>query len=129
GMLVFDVPMRGSLLVIFTGGLLYMLSTLAVGLLASAFARTQQQAFFNAFFILLPAGVLSGFMTPISNMPEPLQSATIVNPMRHFVVVAGGVMIKGSDFTDLAVPFTALAVIGTVMFVGSAVLMRARLGR
>lgn len=129
GILVFGVPMRGSLLVLSAGGGLYILSALAIGLLASTFAKNQQQAFLNAFFAILPAILLSGFMTPVANMPEPLRTATLGNPMRHFVEVSRAVMLKGAGFGDLHFQFAALAIIGFLTFFGAAALMRAKFGR
>jgi len=129
GILVFGVPMRGSLLVLSAGGALYILSALAIGLLASTFGKNQQQAFLNSFFAILPAILLSGFMTPIANMPKVLRIATMGNPMRHFVEVSRAVMLKGAGFEDLHSQFLALGLIGVLSFFGAAVLMRIQFGR
>lgn len=129
GRAVFGVPLRGSLFVLMCGGAVYLLSALGVGLVASAFAKNQQQAFINAFFVLLPATLLSGFMTPINNIPEPLRTMTMINPMRHFVSLSRAVMLKGAGFADLGSQFLALTIIGLVMFFGASRVMRMRFGR
>jgi ABC-2 type transport system permease protein len=127
GAWIFEVPIRGSLWVLFAAGALYMLSTLGVGLLVSALARTQQQAFMGAFFFLLPATLLSGFITPVENMPEWLQPLTTLTPVRHFVEIMRAVLLKGAGAADLAAQFVALAGLGIVFYGTSAVILRRRL--
>ncbi len=116
GALVFDVPLRGSLALVALGGMLYLLSTVGIGLLIGTLAKTQQQAFMVAFMIILPAIILSGFMTPIANMPTWLQPLTAFNPMRHFVEILRAVLLKGATIGDIAPQLVALAGIGTVLF-------------
>ena len=127
GALVFDVPIRGSLLVAFTGGALYIVCMLGLGLLLSNVTRTQQQAFMGAFFFLMPAMLLSGFITPIANMPELLQHMTLLNPVRHIVEVLRGVLLKGAGFRDLAPQLVALAALGGTIFSFAALGLRRRL--
>ena len=117
GALLFDVPIRGSLLLLFTAGALYLLTTLGLGLLLATVARTQQQAFMGAFFVILPMVLLSGFMSPIANMPEALQPWTLLDPVRHFVEVLRGVLLKGAGWRDLAPQLIALAGMGLSIFV------------
>ncbi|MCB9726886.1 MAG: ABC transporter permease [Deltaproteobacteria bacterium] len=116
GAVVFDVPLRGPLSLLALGGVLYLLSTVGLGLLVGTLARTQQQAFMIAFMVILPAIILSGFMTPVANMPPWLQPFTAFDPMRHFVEILRAVLLKGATFTDIAPQLTALAGIGTVLF-------------
>ncbi|MEZ4267636.1 MAG: ABC transporter permease [Myxococcota bacterium] len=120
GALVFDVPLRGSLPLVALGGILYLLSTVGIGLLVGTLARTQQQAFMVAFMIILPAIILSGFMTPVANMPTWLQPLTAFNPMRHFVDILRAILLKGATITDIAPQLVALVGIGSVLF-GSAI--------
>lgn len=127
GAWIFDVPLRGPVWLLFAAGSVYMLSTLGVGLLVSALARTQQQAFMGAFFFLLPAVLLSGFATPVDNMPEWLKPFTTLTPVRHFVEIIRSVLLKGATFSDIAPQFVALAGLGVVLYGASAMVLRRRL--
>ncbi|NOZ02465.1 MAG: ABC transporter permease [Deltaproteobacteria bacterium] len=112
GTWVFHVPVRGSLAVLGLGTCLYLLSTVGVGLLISTVSRTQQQAIMGGFFVMMPAILLSGVMTPIENMPGWLQPVTWLNPVRFFVEILRGVLLKGAGVVDLWIPFVALAAFG-----------------
>ncbi len=110
----FKVPLLGSLLTLYTGILLFLLSGVGVGLMISSFAVTQQQGLLGAFMFMVPAIILSGFATPIRNMPEIVQAITLVNPMRYFMEVLRGVFLEGLPFHLLLNQFWPMAVIGTV---------------
>ena len=99
--LLFDVPLRGSLLVVFVGTLAYLMATLAVGLVISTFARTQQQAIMGGFFFLMPAIMLSGFITPVESMPAWIQPVTVVIPVRWYVEIIRGALLRGATLADL----------------------------
>jgi len=109
---LFDVPVRGSLAVIFLGMVLYLMSTLGVGVFVSTIARTQMQAILGGFFFLLPAILLSGFMSPIEYMPRWIQPLTYLNPVRYIVEILRAGLLKGADITDLWFQLVALAVFG-----------------
>jgi ABC-2 type transport system permease protein len=111
-LLWFEIPLRGSVALLFTASLLYILSGLGLGLLISTFSSTQQEAFMSTFLVLMPAILLSGFLFPISSMPEPVQWITIVNPVRHYIDVVRGIFLKGSGFDILWTRLAALALIG-----------------
>jgi ABC-2 type transport system permease protein len=117
GAWLFGVPIRGPLPVLAVGTLLYLLTTLGVGLLISTISRTQQQSFLAGFLFLLPAVLLSGVMSPIRAMPPWLQAVTWVNPVRHYAEVMRSCLLRGAGFADLAVPLAALAVLGAAVFV------------
>lgn len=127
GAWLFDVPIRGSLWLLALGGLLYLLTTLGLGLLIATVVRTQQQAFFGAFFFMMPAILLSGFITPVENMPSWLQPLTVVDPLRHFVEVMRAVLLKSATIGDLASQLVALGGIGLVIFTSATLLLRRRL--
>lgn len=127
GALIFGVPLRGDLAVLFLGGLFYLLTTLGGGLLLASLARTQQQAFMMAFFVVMPAVLLSGFVTPIANMPWWLRPFTAFNPARHFVQVMRAVLLKGAGFAELAPQLVALAAIGLFTFALAVTTLRRRL--
>ena len=128
GIWVFGVPLRGPLSALFVGTLLYLLTTLGVGLLISTISRTQQQSFLAGFLFVLPAVLLSGVMSPIRAMPGWLQAITWVNPVRHYAEVARSCLLRGAGFGDLAVPLAALALIGGAVFALAVVRFRTRLG-
>lgn len=107
-LLWFGVPFRGSPVALLVGSALYILAGLACGLLISTITNTQQEAFMVMFLFLLPAIILSGFMYPISSMPEPLQWLTLANPVRHFLEVVRGIFLKGEGIPELWPQFLAL---------------------
>lgn len=110
----FDVPIRGSLLLLAGATSLYLMSTLGIGLLISTISRTQQQAMMSAFFYYFPAMLLSGFVFPIANMPETVQWLTYLNPLRYFLVIIRGIFLKGVGPEILWPQMAALLILGTV---------------
>lgn len=98
GIMLYRIPFEGSLLLLYTALLFYALSLAGVGLFISSLCATQQQAFLGVFGFLMPAILLSGYVSPIENIPQPLQAMTWINPVRHFVVIAKGIYLKGLDF-------------------------------
>lgn len=106
---VFEVPLRGSLALVFLGTLIYLVATLSVGLLISTIARTQQQALMGGFFFLLPALLLSGFITPIEAMPGWIQPITLLSPVRYFIDIVRSTLLRGATFTDLLPSLASLA--------------------
>src|SRR5581483_11183220 len=101
GLLWFEVPFRGSFLLLLLASLLYLLSGLGIGLFVSTISNTQQEAFMGMFLIFLPAVLLSGFMFPVSSMPEIFQWLTLVNPVRHYLEIVRAIFLKGTGFTPL----------------------------
>lgn len=92
----FEVPMRGSLPLLFGMCLIYLLTTLGLGLFVSTISKTQQQAMMTSiFFFLMPMMYLSGFVFPIENMPSWIQSLTYLIPLRYFLVIVRGIFLKG----------------------------------
>jgi ABC-2 type transport system permease protein len=123
---LFDVPVRGSLAAIFVGTVLYLLSTLGAGVFISTVAQTQQQAILGSFFFLLPAILLSGFMTPIENMPAWIQPLTWINPVRYYVEILRAGLLKGAGFAELRFQLGALTVFGVAILGISALRFRKR---
>jgi ABC-2 type transport system permease protein len=123
----FEVPLLGSLLTLYTGVVLFLLSAIGLGLMISSLAVTQQQGLLGAFFFLVPAIILSGFATPIKNMPYLVQDLTLLNPMRYFMVVLRGVFLEGTPFHLLIQPFVAMASIGVVALTIATWLFRHRM--
>ncbi len=127
GSWIFGVPLRGNLLVLFIGTLLYLLSTLGVGLLISTLSATQQQSFLGGFLFVLPAVLLSGVMTPIHSMPPWLQAATWLNPLRYFQELVRANLMKGAGFRDVWLQLVLLAGFGAAIFTAATLRFRKRM--
>ncbi len=108
----FKVPFLGSIATLYVGIFLFLLSAVGVGLMISSIAVTQQQGLLGAFFFMVPAIILSGFATPIRNMPAIVQDLTLINPMRYFMVVLRGIFLQGTPFRLLIPELWPLALIG-----------------
>lgn len=128
GALVFDVPVRGSLWLLFLATTLFLMSSLGIGLLISTISRTQQQAMMSAFFVIFPAILLSGFAFPIENMPLPVQWLTLLNPVRFYMVIIRGIFLKGVGFGILWTQLVALAAIGLAVMLLAVERFRKTLG-
>jgi len=111
-LLWFGVPFRGSFPLLLLAGVLYLLSTLGLGLLISTFSRTQQEAVLTSFLFIMPLMLLSGFMFPVTSMPLGFQWLTLVNPVRHFLEIVRAVFLKGAGFRALWPQLLALTLIG-----------------
>ena len=105
----FGVPLVGSLVPLYTGLVLFLLSAIGVGLMISSFSVTQQQGLLGAFLFLVPSVILSGFATPIGNMPEVIQKLTYLNPLRYFMVILRSVFLEGASFSMLLDQFWPMA--------------------
>jgi ABC-2 type transport system permease protein len=114
GMLLFDVPMRGSLIDVYQVCLLFIVANLALGLVVSTIAQTQFQAMQMTFFILLPSILLSGFMFPFDGMPKAAQWLAEVLPMTHFMRLIRGVILRGATLQELS---SELAILGIFILV------------
>jgi ABC-2 type transport system permease protein len=121
----FGVPMKGSFLALLLAALLYILAALALGLLISTVSKTQQEAFMLLILVVLPAVMLSGFMSPIESMPKVFQWLTVINPIRYFLEIVRGVFLKGVGVSQLWPQYLTL----TVMSVGTLVLATKRFKR
>lgn len=118
--LVFDVPLRGSVLLLLAEGLLFILASLAVGILISARTSSQRVAMTGALAgTMLPSVVLSGFIFPIESMPRVLQWLSAVIPARWFVLIARGIMLKGVGLAHLWEETLILLAMTVVLLVAS----------
>ncbi|HET7552572.1 MAG TPA: ABC transporter permease [Gemmatimonadaceae bacterium] len=112
---VFHVPMRGNLLIVFFAAAVYLVAALGIGLWISSIAETQQQAMFVTFSIMLIYILMSGIFTPVSGMPEWAQWIAEVSPITHFVRLMREVLLKGAGLADVAGEIGILAVTGVVV--------------
>ncbi|HVJ04442.1 MAG TPA: ABC transporter permease [Candidatus Saccharimonadales bacterium] len=119
GTLWFRVPLKGSLLVLATGTVLYLFCVLGIGLLISTVSANQQQAMVSAFFFLMPAIIFSGFASPISSMPAWLQFLTLADPLRYFIVILRGIFLKGVGFDVLWPQMASLAAYSVLILLAS----------
>jgi len=113
----FDVPFRGNGIGLLAGSLLFLMSSLGIGLLISSYAETQQQAMLLAFFVIMPMVVLSGFAFPIRNMPAVVQWLTWLDPLRYYLVVIRDVFLKGSGIGAHGFEYGMMALLGTAALV------------
>ena len=112
----FQVPFLGSFPLLFACSLMYLLSTLGLGLFISTISQTQQQASMTAtFFFLTPMIYLSGFTFPIENMPDWIQYVTYAIPLRYFLVIVRGIFLKGVGVDVLWPQMAALLTCGLVL--------------
>jgi ABC-2 type transport system permease protein len=124
---IFAVPLRGPAAALALGTLLYLCSTLGVGLFISTMSSSQQQSFLGGFLFVLPAVLLSGIMTPIRAMPAWLQTATLVNPLRFFAELVRGVLLRGAGFAEVWPQLVTLAAYGVVILAAATLRFRKRL--
>jgi len=108
--LAFNIPILGSIWLIFLVASVYMLVVLGFGLIISTTANTQQQAMFIAWFFLMIFILMSGLFTPVESMPRWSQIVNYTNPIAYFIKVMRMVMLKGSDFYDIAEQFYSLVI-------------------
>ncbi|MBI4471089.1 MAG: ABC transporter permease [Acidobacteria bacterium] len=112
----FDVPISGSVPALIVYSSLFIVVALGLGIFIASVVTTQQQAALSAQFSLIPNILLSGFMFPIESMPEFMQAFTTILPMRYFLVIIRGVMMKGLGPADIVDELLALAILGAIIF-------------
>jgi ABC-2 type transport system permease protein len=112
GVFWFEVPLRGSIALLYLSTGLYLLTMLGVGLLISTVSQTQQQAMMSTFLFFFPAMLLSGFSFPIANMPQIIQWLTCLNPVAYFLVIVRSIFLKGVGLSYLWPQMLGLAAMG-----------------
>jgi ABC-2 type transport system permease protein len=122
----FRIPLTGSVGLLYAGMSAYLLAVIGIGLFISSLARTQQQAILGTFSFMVPMLLLSGFASPVENMPDWLQTATLANPTRHFIVILKGVFLKAMPAAVLIHSLWPLLVIGLVTLSAATWLFRRR---
>lgn len=125
---VFNIPMRGSVLLVFFGAILCLLCGIGIGTTIATFTKSAQQAQLLSFFVNPPLASLSGSLAPIEAMPKWMQPITILNPIRHFGEITRGVMVKGAGLTELWPNFLALVLFALVLMSFSIWRFRRQLG-
>jgi len=115
GVLVFHVPIRGSLVQLYLLTLFFITASLGLGLMISNLAQNQMQAFQLSFFVMLPSILLSGFMFPRAAMPKIIYYLTFVIPLTYYLDIIRGIVLKGIGFPYLVGQVTALLVFSVLM--------------
>jgi ABC-2 type transport system permease protein len=115
GKLVFGIPMRGNLLLVYLAAAVYLIVVLGLGLWISTITRTQQQAMFVAFFVILIFLLMSGLFTPVDSMPAWAQGVAEVNPVKHFVAIMRAVLVRGAGLETVGRPILGLGAAGAAV--------------
>ncbi|MCA9231432.1 MAG: ABC transporter ATP-binding protein/permease [Planctomycetales bacterium] len=124
---LFGVPINGSVGLLMTLSMLFMVCSLGLGLLVSTLAKTQLEAVQFAFVIMLPSVLLSGFVFPRSEMPDPIYLLTFAIPATYFIEILRGIILRAADFQDLVAPVVGLVLCGTFVLGLSVTRFRKRL--
>lgn len=112
---VYDIPMRGSLALVFLGAMVYLLVALGIGLWISTIVETQQQAMFVTFAINMIYLLMSGLFTPILSMPRWAQWIAQLSPVKHFIVIMRAVLVKGAGLGAVLLPLAVLALYAAIV--------------
>jgi ABC-2 type transport system permease protein len=124
--LVFGIFPAGSLLVLYAGLIVFLLAIIGVGLFISSLVATQQQAMLAAMVYMMPAMMLSGFTTPVQNMPDWLRPVALLNPLTHFLVIVRGVFLRDLPMALAAERIWPMAIIAAFTLIAAALLFRRR---
>lgn len=124
---VFKIPLNGFWLYLYFGMFVYLTSVVGIGLFISTLCSTQQQAILGTFLFMSPAVLLSGFATPVENIPYWLQQMTYLNPLRYYLVIAKGVLLKGMPFNIVLSNIWPMALIALFTLTGATWFFRRRL--
>ncbi len=122
------VPFRGSLPLLIGGTTVFLISIVGIGLFISSLAATQQQAVIGLFFYMMPAVLLSGYATPVENMPHWLQWFAETDPIMHFIMICKGVFLKDAPASYIWAHVWPMAVIAVFTLAGGAWLFRKKIG-
>ncbi|MBV1786856.1 ABC transporter permease [Marinobacterium sp. D7] len=123
----FQIPMAGSLITLYTGLLMFTVASVGIGLSISALSANMQQAMLYTFVLIMPLMLLSGLATPVENMPDLLQTATYINPLRFSIHLVREVYLEGAQLADVVPDLIPLIIIAVVTLPLAAWLFRHRL--
>lgn len=115
GVLLFGMPIRGDLVLLFLISLVFLLSTLGQGLLVSSVSRTQQEAMLMSMLVLFPGIFLSGFFFPLEAMPGWLQALSYAIPLRYMLIIIRGIILKGVGLPSFWEQVLLLAILGPLI--------------
>ena len=122
--LVFDVPMRGSLPLLLVLSFLYMLVELGWGLMISAVAKTQMQALLITFAVIMVIIIFSGYAFPVDTMPPFMQVISNIFPLKHWLIVFRGILLKGAGLQELWPELLWIFVLGIIIYTFTVIILR-----
>jgi ABC-2 type transport system permease protein len=125
--LLFHIPIRGSLVLLFFSSLIFLFTSLGLGLFGASVSRTQAQVMLTIFPFMMPAFLLSGLFFPIASMPVALRWIAYVNPLTYFLVIVRGILLKGAGLPALWRELAILTVFGAALLTFSALRFRKRI--
>jgi ABC-2 type transport system permease protein len=128
GVLWFHVPIKGTFFFLFICTFVYLIPVLGIGLFISTVSKTQQQAMMASFLFFQPAILLSGFASPIENMPAFFQYITYLSPLRYFLIIVRGIFLKGVGIETLWPQVLGLCILGVGILAVSTARFKKRLG-
>ncbi len=123
----FGVPFEGSIFLLLAAMFPFVFSVVGIGLVLSSLANTQQQSVLAIFFVIMPLVLTSGFATPIDNMPQWMQYATAINPLRYILIIIQGSFLKSMSAADILANAWPMLLIGAVTFTIATVVVQRRL--
>ncbi|MFH2046399.1 MAG: ABC transporter permease [Pseudomonadota bacterium] len=126
--LIFGIAVKGSLLLMVFESMIFIISTIGLGVFISTIADTQQQALFLAWFTMICFILLSGFFIPIANMPHVIQKITLFNPLRYFIIILREIYLKGTTIKDLIPETLSLVTFGSCLFLAAIIRFKRKLG-
>ncbi|MBU1052995.1 MAG: ABC transporter permease [Proteobacteria bacterium] len=126
--LIFGIAVKGSLLLMVFESMIFIISTIGLGVFISTIADTQQQALFLAWFTMICFILLSGFFIPIANMPHVIQKITLFNPLRYFIIILREIYLKGTTIKDLIPETLSLVTFGSCLFLAAIIRFKKKLG-
>lgn len=127
GIIFFKLPFEGSLLALYFSMSIFLLAVIGVGLFISALSKTQQQAILGTFIFMVPLTTLSGYATPIENMPQWLQDLTVINILKHFLIIIKGILLKDIPFSAVLAHTLPIAIIAAITLSVSVNMFKKRL--
>lgn len=122
----YGVPFRGSILLFYPATALFLLALIGIGMVVSAMVKTQQQAFLGMFLLTVPMTLLSGFASPVDNMPGWLRVIAEINPQKHFLVICEGLFLKGMPAIDVLANSWPLVLIAAATLTAATLQFRSR---
>jgi len=127
GVLAFRIPFTGSIGWLFGSLMLFILSMVGVGLMVSSVCRTQQQAILGTFTVAVPFVLISGFTTPVENMPDWLQLVARASPLKYYLIIVRGTFLKALPPSDILANAWPMALIAVVTLSSAIVIVRRNL--
>ncbi|MDR0703475.1 MAG: ABC transporter permease [Planctomycetaceae bacterium] len=124
---ILNIPLRGSFWLLILSMDLFLFSAVGAGLFISSLSMTQQQATLGVILVLPASIMLSGFVTPVENMPQWMQQITIINPVRWYLVIVKGIFMKGMEPSEVALNCIPLVILAVVTLSAAAVMFKRRM--